>query len=146
MLERAVGLDPTYAPAWDALGVRYHYDSAYANGGDEAFQRGVAAFSRALALDPDYIDPAAEMMLGRVERGEVIKAYQSGKALLARHPENAYAHFALSYVLRYGGATEESAHECDTALSLDREIIAFAPALSLSNNWGTTRGPRNFLS
>jgi eukaryotic-like serine/threonine-protein kinase len=119
MLERAVGLDPTYAPAWDALGVRYHYDSAYANGGDEAFQRGVAAFSRALALDPDYIDPAAEMMLGQVERGEVIKAYQSGKALLARHPENAYAHFALSYVLRYGGATEESAHECDTALSLD---------------------------
>ncbi|MGB0012228.1 MAG: protein kinase [Candidatus Sulfotelmatobacter sp.] len=119
MLERAVGLDPNYAPAWDALGVRYHYDSAYGNGGDAAFQRGVAAFSRALSLDPDYIDPAAEMMLGEVERGEVIKAYQSGKALLARHPENAYAHFALSYVLRYGGATEESGRECDTALSLD---------------------------
>jgi TolB-like protein/predicted Ser/Thr protein kinase len=119
MLERAVGLDPTYAPAWDALGVRYHYDSAYSNGGDAAFERSVAAFTRALALDPDYIDPAAEMMLGEVERGEVIKAYQSGKALLARHPENAYAHFALSYVLRYGGAIEESARECDTALTLD---------------------------
>jgi serine/threonine protein kinase/TolB-like protein len=119
MLERAVGLDPNYAPAWDALGVRYHYDSAYDNGGDAAFQRGVAAFSRALSLDPDYIDPAAEIMLGEVERGQVIKAYQSGKALLARHPENAYAHFALGYVLRYGGAVEESAHECDTALSLD---------------------------
>ena len=119
MLERAVGLDPNYAPAWNALGVRYHYDSAYGNGGDAAFQRGLAAFTRALALDPDYIDPAAEMMLAQVERGEVIKAYQSGKALLARHPENAYAHFALSYVLRYGGAVEESAHECDTALSLD---------------------------
>ena len=39
--------------------------------------------------------------------------------MLAQHPENAYAHFALSYVLRYGGAVEESAHECDTALSLD---------------------------
>jgi serine/threonine protein kinase/TolB-like protein len=119
MLERAVGLDPAYAPAWDELGVRYHYDSAYGNGGDAAFQRGVAAFSRALSLDPNYIDPAAEIMLGEVERGEVVKAYQSGKALLARHPENAYAHFALSYVLRYGGAVEESAHECDTALSLD---------------------------
>jgi hypothetical protein len=35
------------------------------------------------------------------------------------HPENAGAHFALSYVLRYGGAIEESAHECDTALALD---------------------------
>jgi Flp pilus assembly protein TadD len=28
MLERARGLDPTDAPAWSALGVRYHYDSA----------------------------------------------------------------------------------------------------------------------
>ena len=119
MLERAVGLDSTYAPAWDALGVRYHYDSAYANGGDAAFQRALSAFSRALVLDPDYIDPAGEMMLGEVERGDLIKAYQSGKTLVARHPENAYAHFALAYVLRYGGAVEESAHECDTALSLD---------------------------
>jgi serine/threonine protein kinase len=119
MLERAVGLDPTYAPAWHALGVCYHYDAAYGNGGDAAFQRGVAAFSRALSLDPDYIDPAAELMLGEVERGDIIKAYQSGKTLLARHPENAYAHFALAYVLRYGGAVEESAHECDTALALD---------------------------
>jgi eukaryotic-like serine/threonine-protein kinase len=119
MLERAVGLDPTYAPAWDALGVRYHYDSAYDNGGDAAFQRALSAFSRALALDPDYIDPAAETILAEVERGDLIKAYQSGKALVARHPENAYAHFAFAYVLRYGGAVEESAHECDTALSMD---------------------------
>src|SRR6202167_2518510 len=37
MLERAVGLDASYAPAWSALGVRYHYDSAYSNGADAAF-------------------------------------------------------------------------------------------------------------
>jgi len=35
MLERAVGLDPSYAPAWSYLGIRYHYDGAYANGGME---------------------------------------------------------------------------------------------------------------
>ena len=34
MLERAVGMDPSYAPAWGYLGVRYHYDGAYSNGGD----------------------------------------------------------------------------------------------------------------
>ena len=119
MLERAVGLDAYYAPAWDALGKRYHYDSAYSDGGDAAFQRALAAFSRALTIDPNYTSPAAEIMLMQVERGDVVKAYKSGKALLARHPENAQLHFSLAYVLRYGGAIEESAHECDTALSLD---------------------------
>jgi eukaryotic-like serine/threonine-protein kinase len=125
MLERAVGLDPTYASAWDALGVRYHYDSAYSDGGARAFQRALTAFSRALTLDPNYIGPAGELMLMQVERGETVKAYQSGKALLARHPENANLHFALSYVLRYGGALEESAHECDTALSIDPGSYGF---------------------
>jgi TolB-like protein len=62
MLERAVGLDSAYAPAWDALGVRYHYDSAYSDGGDAAFQRALAAFSRALTLDPNYINPAGELI------------------------------------------------------------------------------------
>jgi serine/threonine protein kinase len=119
MLERAVGLDPTYAPAWDALGLRYHYDSAYSNGGDAAFQRSKAAFERAMALDPNFIDPAGQLTGAQVERGELVRAYQDAKALVTRHPENAAAHAALSYVLRYGGAIEESAHECDTALALD---------------------------
>ena len=119
MLERSVGLDASYAPAWEELGVRYHYDAAYSDGGEPAFQRALAAFSRALTLDPNYIKPAAEIMLMQVERGEVVKAYQGGQALLARHPENAGVHFALAYVLRYGGAIEESARECDTALALD---------------------------
>jgi serine/threonine protein kinase len=119
MLERAVGLDPTYAPAWDALGLRYHYDSAYSNGGDAAFQRSKAAFERAMALDPNFIDPVGQLTGAQVERGELVRAYQDARALVARHPENAGAHAALSYVLRYGGAIEESAHECDTALSLD---------------------------
>ena len=55
----------------------------------------------------------------RVERGELVKAYQEAKALVDRHPESAAPHFTLAYVLRYGGVLDESAHECDTALSLD---------------------------
>jgi eukaryotic-like serine/threonine-protein kinase len=125
MLERAVGLDPTYAPAWDTLGVRYHFDGAYSNGGVAALQRADSAFERALALDPNYLDPAAELMLMQTEHGEIVKAYQRGKALLAQHPENGYLHFAMAYVLRYGGAVEESAHECDTALSLDKGNYGF---------------------
>jgi eukaryotic-like serine/threonine-protein kinase len=119
MLERAVGLDPNYAPAWGYLGVRYHYDAAYSNGGDAAHKRSDAALERAISLDPNYTLAVAWLITNRVEQSELAKAYQDAKALVARHPENADAHFALAYVLRYGGATEESAHECDAALSLD---------------------------
>ena len=119
MLERAVGLDPTYAPAWGYLGVRYHYDAAYSNGGEAMRKRSDAALERAISLDPNYIFAVAWLITNRVDQGELAKAYQDAEALVATHPEKAEAHFALAYVLRYGGAVEESAHECETALSLD---------------------------
>ena len=125
MLERAVGLDPSYAPAWGALGIRYHYDAAYSNGGEAMFQRGNAALERALALDPNFIVAAGWLIGDRVERGELTKAYKDAKALVERHPENAMAHFTLGYVLRYGGAIEESAHECDAALAMDPGNFTF---------------------
>jgi serine/threonine protein kinase/tetratricopeptide (TPR) repeat protein len=119
MLERAVGLDPTYAPAWNALGFRYYYDSQYASGGEAMFQRSKSALEKALVLDPNFVSSAGQLIDMRVERGELVKAYQEAKALAERHPESSAAHFSLAYVLRYGGALDESAHECDTALALD---------------------------
>ena len=145
MLERAVGLDPTYAPAWNALGRRYHYDSAYSNGGQPAFQRANAAFERAIALDPNFINPAGELTGAEVERGQVVKAYQDAKALVDRHPESAMAHFALSYVLRYGGAVEESAHECDTALALDPGNYAFRSCVFSFEQLGNYPRAKEFL-
>jgi serine/threonine protein kinase len=119
MLERTVGLDPTYAPAWYALGFRYYYDSQYGGGGDAMFQRATVALERAQALDPNLVSAAGQLTALHVERGELIKAYQEAKALVDRHPEAAAAHMALGYVLRYGGVLDESAHECDAALALD---------------------------
>ena len=52
---------------------------------------------------------------------------------MERHP-NAVAHFALAYVLRYGGSTRESAHECDAALSLDGNYQFRSCLFTLSNS------------
>ncbi len=119
MLERAVGTDPSYGPAWEALGYRYYYDATYSDGGEAMYQRGQSALERAVALDPNLVNADAQLVTTRVEGGDLIKAYQEGKALVERHPESASAHFALGYVLRYGGLLDESARECDAALSLD---------------------------
>jgi eukaryotic-like serine/threonine-protein kinase len=119
MLERAVGLDPSYAPAWDALGNRYYYDAAYSDGGQAAFDRSNAALERAKALDPDLVSAVVNLSINWVERGELEKAYTEVAQLLKRRPESGLAHYALSYVLRYAGLLKEAQHECDTALALD---------------------------
>ena len=145
MLERAVGLDPNYAPAWTYLGVRYHYDAAYSNGGEAMRQRSNAALERAISLDPNYIFAVAWLITNRVEENELAKAYQDAKALVARHPENAQAHFALSYVLRYGGAIEESAHECEAALSLDSGNFMLRGCSFTFDQLGNYARARDFL-
>jgi eukaryotic-like serine/threonine-protein kinase len=119
MLERAVGLDQTYAPAWQALGIRYYFDSQYSSGGEEAFQRSNSSCERALALDPNLIVAASQLITNRVERGDLTKANQEAHALVKRRPQSAQAHFALGYVERYGGLLEDSSRECDAAMRLD---------------------------
>ena len=119
MLERAVGMEATYAPAWQALGIRYYYDSQYSSGGEEAFQRSNADYERALSLDPNLVFAAGQLITNRVERGELAKAYQEASVLVKQRPESAQAHFTMGYVDRYAGMLEDSMRECETALRLD---------------------------
>jgi len=119
MLERSVGVDPSYAPAWSALGTRYYYDATYSTGGEPMFQRSNTALERAAALDPNLITAVGGLIVNRTERGELAKSLSDADALVKRQPESAQAHFALSYVLRYTGMLEESARQCETALAFD---------------------------
>src|SRR6476646_5435179 len=102
MLERTVGLDPTYAPAWEALGLRYYYDATYSDGGEELFQRSNTSYERALTLDPNRMLAAGQFITNRVERSELAKAYQAAQLFVTRRTESAQAHFTLAVVYRYG--------------------------------------------
>ena len=119
LLEQAVQLDAGFAPAWAALAARCYMSYTYADGGDALRARAEQASRRALALDPDLIDAASRLIVTQTESGEKIDAYREAKRLVARRPESSQAHFALSYVLRYGGVLEESSRECATARTLD---------------------------
>jgi eukaryotic-like serine/threonine-protein kinase len=125
MLERAVGIDPSYAPAWEALGLRYYYDGTYGDGGEQMVKRSDSAFERALALDPNLAVAASALITNRAERGELGKAYAEASALVKNRPESAQAHFTLGYVLRYALLLDQSAHDCETALALDRGNYQF---------------------
>ena len=119
VLEHVVEVDPTYAPAWEQLGVRCYYDADYSDGGEPMFERSNQACERAVGLDPNRITAARQLIANRVERGELGKAYEAAQALVKRRPEKAEAHFAMAYVHRYAGMLEQSTQECNTALALD---------------------------
>jgi eukaryotic-like serine/threonine-protein kinase len=121
MLERAVGIDPSYAPTWEALGLRYYYDATYGDGGEQMSRRSDSAYERALALDPNLNLAAGQLITSNVEHGELVKAYWAAQALVKRRPESASAHFTLGFVLRYAGLLDDAARECDIALKLDRK-------------------------
>jgi eukaryotic-like serine/threonine-protein kinase len=125
MLEHAARIDPSYAPAWEALGVRYYYDASYAGGGEGMLKRSDSAYERAIELDPNLVVAAGQLITNRADRGELVVAYMEAQALLKRRPESAEAHFVMGYVERYAGILDESARECDTALRLDRRNYGF---------------------
>jgi TolB-like protein/predicted Ser/Thr protein kinase len=118
-LERSVALDASYAPAWAQLGHRYYNEATYGNGDPAGFQKSEAAMSRTLALDPNNVAAAQGLAALHVEGGQLDRAYDEANALLQRRPDSAHAHFGMAYLLRYAGAWDESAQECDRAMALD---------------------------
>jgi tetratricopeptide (TPR) repeat protein len=119
MLERASAIDSDYADAWFALSKRYYDDGHYAGGGSAAFRRSEAAARQALALDPHYMAAAVNLLSLQIEAGRLQDGYDAARQLVEQYPDSGEAHFALSYVLRYGGLVEESARECEHGVARD---------------------------
>jgi serine/threonine protein kinase len=146
MLELAVGMDPTYAPAWEALGSRYYFDFTYGGGSEEMFKRAKAADERALALDPTRVLAASNLIAARVERGELKQAFEEATDTVKRRPQSAEAHFALSYVLRYAGMQEGAEQECNTARALDPGNYNFRSCAWAFTEMGNSETAQQFVN
>src|ERR1700733_5638685 len=145
MLEWAVGIDNTYAPAWEALGQRYNFDSVYGGGGEDVFQKSNAAYERAISLDPNLVMAASSLITNRVERGDLGRAYDAATDLVRRRPQSADAHFALSYVYRYAGMLPESAEQCNQSRQLDPGNFAFRSCAWSFLEMGKTDRAQDFV-
>ena len=119
LLEESVRLDPSYAPAWAALGRRHYYHFNYDDGGTKALLRAQETLTRAVALDPELVAAARYSIIMRAESGELAEAWHDAAQLVARRPDSSEAHLTTAYVLRYGGLLEESAAECEKAWAID---------------------------
>ena len=144
LLEGAAKLDPTYAPIWAQIARRAYYAYSYGSAGEEAVARAQEAARHALDLDPNLVEAATRLIVMRTEGGQTVAAYRDAKELVRRRPDSSEAHLALSYVLRYGGALDEAARECNAALGLDsgnRNLRSCAMVFAFV---GDTRRARDF--
>ncbi|HLA71687.1 MAG TPA: winged helix-turn-helix domain-containing protein [Steroidobacteraceae bacterium] len=119
MLQRAVTLDPKYAPAWDELGLRYYASGTWFTGAEEARQKSLAAHRKALELDPELISAARQIVTYRAEGGDLQGALDDARRFFEHFGPGAETHFALAYVYRYGGLLEEAQRHCELALDHD---------------------------
>jgi TolB-like protein/Tfp pilus assembly protein PilF len=144
MLERSVSLDPTFAPAWGALGKRYYYEGYYGAAPSGPRERTVPTLRRALSLDPNLEDAQQQLISLETDAGNLPKAYQEAMTMVQRHPQSGTAHFTLSYVLRYGGAAKEAMNECNTALRLDPGNYQFRSCSTLFRFTGQLAAAKAF--
>jgi len=144
MLERAVRLDPDFAPAWAALGNRYYYVGGAGSG--TSYAQSSAAIERAISLDPNLSQALEYSIVLETEGGRLPEADARARELLRRRPDDAHAHFAQAYVLRYAGLLEEAARHCDAARQKDPQNREFRSCGEVFTQLGDAAKARSYIA
>ncbi len=121
LIERAVDLDPRFAPAWAALADAYLLGNSYAGRSEDSAYAGAEdAIGRALELDPELAAAHASLGLLRLQRD---RDWPGSEASYRRaiELERSYvtARQWYSELLSLTGRHEEALHQIEIALDLD---------------------------
>jgi len=108
---RVVAIDPTYAAAWNNLGLLLHRMGRY----DEAGE----AYLSALAQDPQCCEAAYNMGSLHEDRGEIEDAISDYRKALELSADYADAHFNLAGALARNGRDGEAIKHWQRYLELD---------------------------
>jgi TolB-like protein/DNA-binding winged helix-turn-helix (wHTH) protein/Tfp pilus assembly protein PilF len=119
--QRAIALDPNYAPAYVGLADSYNVLGGYGFvPADEAFPKGKAAAAKALALAPNLSDAYSSMAFAAFYYDwNWTEAEQLFRKALALNPNNQVAHEFYSSFLHAMGRLDEAEAENHAAQQLD---------------------------
>lgn len=121
MLNRAIELDPNFAPLYAELGKRTHFLATFNLNKNAEFKASITYYQKALELNPELYDAISGLARIYAETGNAIEAVYLTRKLISINPNNADAHFTLGYIYRYGGMLQESIAEFENAVALDKQ-------------------------
>lgn len=130
MLEKSAAIDPNYAPTWAHLGRAYTTSATLRLGGREQYDKAQAAYQKAMALNPDLVEPRIYMANMLTDTGRVEQAVPVLREALANSPNNAELHWELGYAYRFAGMLPESVAECERARQIDPEVKINSSAMN----------------
>jgi len=128
MLRQSIGLDSTFAPAWDALGRRTQIAAYWELGGEQVLNQAEVFFLKALELNPELFSALAHLTMLYTDAGKTDLAMESAQQTLKINPNSAEGIFAYGYVLQYSGMLEESMTAMYRALEIDPTNPTFRSA------------------
>jgi serine/threonine-protein kinase len=121
--EKSVELDPSYPLAWTYLAYTYAAGGTSNFGGRIFYDKAQKAYEKALLLDPEQLEARILGAVLLTDTGQIEKAAQNLRSVLERNPNNALAHWNLSYTYRYAGMLKESIVEGEKALNIDPLVV-----------------------
>ena len=119
-LNRAIGVDSTYAPAWAAVGLVSLSQAQYAGGQDEAWMRARRAVARALALDPNLgLAHSVTAQIAMHGDWNWEAAERGFRRAIELTPSLFEAHHSYSHLLMNMGRIGESFEQSQVSVALD---------------------------
>src|SRR5271166_5412142 len=83
--------------------------------GSTTLTKAQAAYEKAMALNPELVEPRIYMANLLTDTGRVERAVPLLRSVLKNNPNNAEAHWELGYAYRFAGMLKESVEECEKA-------------------------------
>ncbi|MCL4222491.1 MAG: tetratricopeptide repeat protein [Phycisphaerales bacterium] len=117
--ERAVGLDPAYAPAYLNLGV------AYKRKGEA--DRAMGYLRRAVELDPDFVQAHIILASALQDRGDHAGAVEHYEAAVRLDPTFPEPHYNLGLLYAGQGRESDAIAQYDEAIRLLRKAVESMP-------------------
>jgi eukaryotic-like serine/threonine-protein kinase len=124
--ERAMQLDPNFGLAYDGLGACYVNRVFKGFGGSLDYERAEAAFSRALAIDPNIAEARMLMCFVHLWRGNKQKAREEVARLRREMPNEAVVYFVKATLHRLDGEYKRAIRSYDRLVRLDPAVHVVA--------------------